>query len=361
MDGPARSTDSTLRMRGDAAGRPEAAPYSDAPSSSLPVLVTGGGGFLGGHIVRKLRARGARVRVFGRRAYPELEALGVDCRRGDLADAEAVRKAVEGCQAVVHTAALPGVWGAYALYHSANYVGTKNVVEAAIAGGANRLVYTSTPSVVHGGAGIEGGDESLPYAKRFLTAYAETKAMAEQFVLDMNSGSFATAAIRPHLIFGPGDTQLIPKLLARARAGKLVRVGGGRNRVSVSYVENVADAHCMLLDSLCPGSVPSGRAYFVNEPEPVNCWDFINRILVGAGLRPVRRGVPYRVAYAGGWVCEKIWAALGREDDPRLTRFLADQLATSHWFRTDRAREDFGWTPAVSLDEGVRRMLAEKA
>ncbi len=323
------------------------------------ILVTGGGGFLGGHIVRKLLARGDRVRVFGRRDYPELRALGVDCRRGDLADADAVRSAVDGCAAAIHTAAIPGVWGRYEIYYNANFLGTKNLIEAALASGLNRFVHTSTPSVVHGGDSIEGGDESLPYPKRFLTPYAATKALAEKLVLGANSPVLATAAIRPHLIFGPGDTQLIPKLLARARAGRLVRVGDGKNLVSVSYVENVADAHLMLLDALRPGQPPSGGTYFVNEPEPVNCWDFINRIVTGCGLPPVTRGIPYRAAYAAGWLCEKIWSTLGREDDPRLTRFLADQLATSHWFRTDRAARDFGWRPAVSLDEGLRRMLAE--
>ncbi len=346
---------STIRLK---PGRPETAAPNGEGASAPPVLVTGGGGFLGGHIVRKLLARGDAVRVFGRRAYPELQALGADCRRGDLADETAVRKAAEGCRAVIHTAAIPGVWGEYRLYYDANYLGTKHVIEAAVAAGMNRMVYTSTPSVVHGGESIAGGDESLPYAKRFLTPYAATKALAEKLVLEMNASEFATAAIRPHLIFGPGDTQLIPKLLDRARRGKLVRVGDGTNLVSVSYVENVADAHILLLDRLVPGAPPAGKAYFVNEPEPVNCWDFINRILAGCGLPAVRRGVPYRLAYAGGWVCEKIWGALGRTDDPRLTRFLADQLATSHWFKTDRARRDFGWEPAVSLDDGLRRTFA---
>ena len=355
MAGFHHSGNSTIRI--DHPGRPSAAPERDA--ADAPVLVTGGGGFLGGHIVRKLLARGDRVRVLGRRYYPELDALGVDCRRGDLADAAVVRKTVDGCRAVIHTAAIPGVWGDYDMYFQANYIGTKNLIEAAIAMGIGRFVHTSTPSVVHGGRDIEGGDESLPYPRHYLTPYASTKAMAERLVLDMNSAGFSTAAIRPHLIFGPGDTQLIPKLLDRARKGKLMRVGDGRNLVSVSYVENVADAHLLLLDSLCPDAATAGQAYFINEPEPVNCWDFINRIVTGSGLPPVRRGVPYRVAYYGGWLCEAVWKALGRKDDPRLTRFLADQLATSHWFRTDKARRDFGWEPAVTLDEGVRRMLAD--
>ena len=321
------------------------------------VLVTGGGGFLGTHIVKRLLARGDMVRVLGRRRYPHLEALGVDCRQGDVADESAVRKAMEGCGAVVHTAAIPGVWGEYKTYYNANYVGTKNIIDAAIANGVRKLVYTSTPSVVHGGRDIEGGDETLPYPEHYLTHYASTKALAEKLVLNMNSGSFATLAIRPHLMFGPGDTQLIPKLLARASAGRLRRVGNGENLVSVSYIENVADAHLLALDTLAPGCAAAGQAYFINEPEPVKCWDFINRIVVGAGLPQITRGVPYRLAYAAGWLCETLYEQMQWQTDPPMTRFLADQLATSHWFRVDKARRDLGWKPMVPLDEGVRRTL----
>ncbi|MCD8138480.1 MAG: NAD-dependent epimerase/dehydratase family protein [Planctomycetaceae bacterium] len=323
------------------------------------ILVTGGGGFLGGHIVDKLLARGEAVRVLGRRDYPRLAERGVECRRVDLADAAGVFAAVQGCDAVIHTAAIPGVWGRYETYYTANFEGARNLVEACLEYGVGRLVYTSTPSVVHGGDGIDGGDESLPYPDHYLTPYAATKALAEKLVLSKNSPAFATVAIRPHLIFGPGDTQLIPKLLARAKTGQLTRVGEGRNLISVSYVENVADAHLAALDRLRPGAALAGRAYFVNEPEPVNCWDFINRIVTGVGLPGVRRAVPYRVAYAAGWLCEKIAALRGQTDDPRLTRFLVTQLGTSHWFRVDAAMRDFGWTPAVPFETGLERMLED--
>ncbi|MCC8179968.1 MAG: NAD-dependent epimerase/dehydratase family protein [Planctomycetes bacterium] len=336
-------------------GRPQAAPNSTAGGV---VLVTGGGGFLGRHIVGKLLARGDRVRVVGRRPYPDLAARGVDCRQLDIADADAVKKAVEGCAAIIHTAAIPGVWGAYAMFHSANYLGSKNIVDAAVAAGIKRLVYTSTPSVVHGGHSIDGGDESLPYPDKYLNPYAATKAQAEKMILNMNSRGLATVSIRPHLIFGPGDNQLIPKLLDRARAGRLMQVGNGENLLSVSYVENVADAHLLALAALDNNPAVAGQAYFINEPEPVNCWDFINRIVVGAGLAKISRKIPYRLAYAAGWLCEKTYAALGKTEDPPMTRFLADQLATSHWFKVDKARRDLSWEPAVSLDEGVERMLA---
>ncbi len=324
------------------------------------ILVTGGGGFLGRHIVRLLTARGDAARVLGRRDYPDLAGQGIDCRRGDVADAAAVHEAAAGCDAIIHAAAIPGVWGDYSLYYAANVVGTQNVVAAARAHGIRRLVYTSTPSVVHGGRGISGGDETLPYPERHLTHYAATKALAERFVLSANSPDLATVAIRPHLMFGPGDTQLIPKLLARAKAGRLRRIGDGKNRISVSYVENVADAHLAALDALSPQSPAAGRAYFVNEPEPVNCWDFINRIVAGAGLPEITRRVPASVAYCAGWLCEKWGNLAGQKTDPLLTRFLVTQLATDHWFTIDAARRDLGWEPRVPLDEGIAIMLRDR-
>lgn len=336
------------------AGRFSAPPVGDG----VPVvLVTGGGGFLGRHIVRRLLANGNRVRVLGRKPYPDLAEAGADCRQGDVADADAVARAMEGVNAVVHTAALPGVWGDYQVYYRTNYLGTKIVLDAALAEGVRKLVYTSTPSVVHGGRSIEGGREALSYPDSFLTHYASTKALAERLVLKMNCHALATCSIRPHLIFGPGDNQLIPKLITRARTGRLRRVGDGRNLVSVSYVENVADAHICALDRLGPDSAVAGQAYFINEPEPVNCWDFINRIVVGSGLKKIERGIPFSIAYAVGWMFEKTYALLGRKDDPLMTRFLATQLATSHWFKTDKAQKELGWKPAVSLDEGVERLL----
>ncbi len=322
-----------------------------------PVLVTGGGGFLGSHIVRRLLARGDPVRILGRRPYPALAGLGAECFQGDVADPDAANRAARGCRAVIHAAAIPGVWGDYQIYYRANYLGTKNILDAAVANGIGKFVYTSTPSVVHGGRDIEGGDESLPYPDRYLTPYAATKALAERLVLGMNRPELATMAIRPHLMFGPGDTQLIPKILARAKIGRLRRVGDGANLVSVAYVENVADAHLLALDKLDPSSPIAGQAYFVNEPEPVNCWTFIDRIVTGAGFKPSKEGVSYPVAYAAGWLCEKVFALLGRKEDPPLTRFLADQLATSHWFRVDKAMRDLGWEPKVNLWEGVERTL----
>ncbi|MDR0362586.1 MAG: NAD-dependent epimerase/dehydratase family protein [Planctomycetota bacterium] len=323
----------------------------------MRVLVTGGGGFLGSHIVDALLRRGLEAKVAGRHRYPHIEAKGVEISVGDLADSESALRAVDGCDAVIHTAAIPGIGVNDEAYRRSNIVATENVIKAAHAHGVRRLVFTSSPSVVHDGHSIKGGDETLPYPARYLTAYARTKAEAEKAILAANGESLSTCAIRPHLVFGPGDAQLIPKLLARARAGRLAQVGNGRNMISICYVENAADAHSLALNALAPGGKAAGQAYFVNEPDPVNCWEFINRIVTGAGLSKITRRVPYPLAYAAGWACETAYSLFRAKADPPLTRFLVSQLATSHWFKIDKARRDLGWEPAVSLDEGVRRFL----
>jgi len=204
--------------------------------AAVTVLVTGGGGFLGGAIVRQLLARGTEVRSFARGDYPGLRERGVDVRRGDLADAEQVLSAVEGCDAILHVAARAGVWGTWKQFWLPNVLGTRHIIEAARHHGVGRLVYTSSPSVVHGKGGIEGGDESLPYPPSYLANYPATKAEAERMVLAANDPELSTVALRPHLIWGPGDPQFLPRLVERSRAGKLAFVGDGNNRIDTTFI-----------------------------------------------------------------------------------------------------------------------------
>lgn len=326
----------------------------------MKVLVTGGGGFLGHHIVEQLLARGDEVRIAARGHYPELEARGVSAVRGDLAEPEVADQAASGMDAVVHVAAKAGVWGPYEAYRRANLVATQNIVEACKKSGVRRLVYTSTPSVVYGDAPIEGGDERLPYPERFLTAYPETKAAAEKLVLAAHTpGALHTVALRPHLVFGPGDPHFVPRLVERARSGQLARVGDGTNRVSVTYVENAAHAHLLALDRLASAEAAAGgKAYFINEPEPVLAWAFIERLLEGAGAPQIRRRISYRTAAFAGGLLEGVHRLFGLETEPKMTRFVAAQLATSHWFRIDAARRDLGYEPKFSLDEALARTFA---
>jgi len=324
----------------------------------MHVLVTGGGGFVGRHVVARLCSRADRVRVLGRRAYPDLAAEGVECVRGDLTDSACVREACQGVDAVFHIGAKAGVWGPYEEYRAINLDGTRNVLDACAAQGVQRLVYTSTPSVVYGRAPIDGGDESLPYPARYLTAYAETKALAERSVIAANgTDGLCTCALRPHLIWGPGDTNLIPRIVERARAGRLVRVGDGQNRISVSYVENIADAHLAACDRLAAGSPVCGQCYFVNDREPVNCWGFIEEVVARVGAPAIRRSLSARSAYCIGAVLECVYRALRLRGEPLMTRFLALQLSTSHWFRIDKAARDLGWEPDVAPAEGLERLV----
>jgi nucleoside-diphosphate-sugar epimerase len=248
------------------------------------------------------------------------------------------------------------VWGTADEYHRANVVGTENVIAACRKHGVSRLVFTSSPSVVTTGHDIAGGDESLPYPRRYLAHYPRSKAAAERLVLGANGPELATVALRPHIVWGPGDNHLIPRLIGRARAGKLRVVGDGTNRTDVTYVDNAAAAHWLAADRLAPDSPVAGKAYFISQGEPVLVWPFINRILGLAGLPPVTRRVPLAAAYAAGVVLEGMYTLTGRTDEPRMTRFLAVQLGTSHWFDISAARGDLGYEPAVSVDEGLRRL-----
>jgi 2-alkyl-3-oxoalkanoate reductase len=322
------------------------------------VLVTGGGGFLGGALVRGLIARGHRVRSFSRGAYPQLEALGVEVQRGDLTDAQAVRRACAGCELVFHNAARAAVWGRYDAFAGPNVTGTENVLEGCCREGVPRLVFTSTASVVFGREDIRGGDESLPYPAHQASPYAATKAEAERMVLAADGAGLRTLALRPHLIWGPGDTQIVPRVVAMARAGKAVRVGDGTNVVDTTYIDNAVDAHLLAARALLGNPRAGGRAFFVSNGEPANLWWLIDRILAEAGLPPVKRAVPARLAIALGAAVGAAHERLHRPGEPRLTRFLAEELATSHWFDIGAARRELGYEPLVSLEEGLRRLGA---
>ncbi|CAN5297306.1 NAD-dependent epimerase/dehydratase family protein [soil metagenome] len=322
----------------------------------MTVLVTGGGGFLGGAVVRMLHARGDHVRSFTRSAYPWLSEIGVEQAHGELADVAAVTAAATDCDAVIHIAAKAGVWGRWDDYLATNVSGTENVIAACKAHGIRKLVHTSTPSVVHTGKDIENGNESLPYAEHFISSYGRSKARAERLLLAANSGELATVALRPHLIWGPGDPHLIPRILARARQGKLRRVGTRDVTVDVTYIDNAATAHVNALDHLNVGSACAGKAYFISNGEPVKLWEFLNRVLAIAGLPPVTRSVPVWLAKLGGRGAETLYKIFRMAGEPAMTRFVATQLSTSHWYDITAAKRDLGYQPAVTIDEGLKRL-----
>jgi nucleoside-diphosphate-sugar epimerase len=322
----------------------------------MKALVTGGGGFLGQAIVRMLIERGDSVRSFSRSAHPELTDLGVEHACGAVEDASAVSEACKGCDIVFHVAAKAGVWGPYDDFYRANVLGTANVIAACREHSIGRLVYTSSPSVVFDGSDMEGVDESVPYPEHFEAFYPQTKAAAERLVLQANDAALATVALRPHLIWGPGDNHLVPRILERGRKGALRKIGTKPCLVDTIYVDNAARAHLQAADRLAVGSPVAGKAYFLSQGEPLPVWEVVNRILAAGKLPPVRRTISPRLAYAAGALLETIYRLFSLPGEPRMTRFLARELSTAHWFDLSAARRDFGYNPQVSFDEGMDRL-----
>ncbi|MDQ3287120.1 MAG: NAD-dependent epimerase/dehydratase family protein [Pseudomonadota bacterium] len=324
----------------------------------MKILVTGGGGFLGQALCRGLVARGHEVVSFNRGRYEALDRMGVAQVQGDLGSREAVIAAAAGCAAIFHNAAKAGAWGPYEEYHRANVVGTENVIAACRAHGIGRLVYTSTPSVTHRATHpVQGGTaDSVPYGEGFKAPYATTKKLAEQAVLAVNGATLAVVALRPRLIWGVGDNQLLPRLVERARAGRLRFVGDGENLMDSTYIDNAAQAHFDAFEHLAPGSACAGRAYFISNGEPRSVRETVNGLLMAAGAPPVTKTISFPVAYAAGAVCEGLWHALPLKGEPPMTRFLAEQLVTAHWYDMTPAKRDFGYVPAVSTGEGLARL-----
>jgi 2-alkyl-3-oxoalkanoate reductase len=327
--------------------------------SRVKALVTGGGGFLGQNLVRALLARGDGVRVLGRSAYPELEKLGVECVRGDVREVGAVDAAVRGVDSVFHIAARVGYWGPREEYVTTNVGGTRNVIEACRKHRVPRLVYTSTPSVVIGpGSRLEGVDETTPYPEKHLNDYGSTKAEAEASVLAANGGALATVALRPHFIYGPGDPQIVPRLIDNARRGTLVRIGDGTNKVDVTYIDNCVSAHLLAHDALIkPGSPAAGQAYFIGDPDPVVLWDFVERVLRAFDAPPIKRRLSFGAAHGIGAAVEGIFRLFGVQREPPIARSVAVIMGTSHYFSHAKARRDFGYDPAITTDEGLRRTV----
>ena len=324
----------------------------------MRVLVTGGGGFLGQALCRGLVERGHEVSSFSRGHYPELDALGVRQLRGDLADRDAVIAACAGMDAVLHNAARAGAWGSYDSYHRANVMGTGNVLAGCREHFVPRLVYTSTPSVTHRATHpVEGGTaDTVPYGEDLKAPYAATKLIAEKIVLAASDETLATVALRPRLIWGPGDNHLLPGLAGRARAGRLRFVGDGRNRIDTTYIDNAAQAHFDALEHLAVGAACAGRAYFISNGEPMAMRDIVNALLRAMGAPEVERTIPFGLAYAAGAVCEAAWPLLRLKGEPPITRFLAEQLSTTHWYDMAPATRDFGYVPRVSIAEGLERL-----
>ena len=323
----------------------------------MRVLVTGGNGFLGRAICARLVEHGHEVGSVSRRPAPELEELGVHDLRCDLGDADRVRGLLQGWEAVVHTAARVGIFGPREEFFRVNLEGTRNLLEESLRAGVGRFVHTSTPSVCFDGQGHVNADEKTPYAKRFLAAYPESKALAERLVRTANSKALSTCVLRPHLIFGPGDPHLVPRLIARGQARRLVQVGEGTNRVSLCWIDNAAGAHVDALERLEPGARHAGSAYFVAQEDPVVLWEWIGELFERLDVPPVRRRISRRLAYGLGGALETLWNLTGRTSEPPMTRFLALQLASDHSYDMAPAKRDFGYRERVSMSAATERLI----
>lgn len=323
----------------------------------MKALVTGGGGFLGSRIASMLHERGDDVTVLGRNHYPHHDQAGIKCIRADITDASAVTTACVGQDVVFHVAALADLWGPRRAFERINVGGTRAVIAACRKADVKKLIYTSSPSVVFGSEPLCDVDESTPYPTKYLAHYPRTKAIAERDVLGANSNQLATIALRPHLIWGPGDRHLIPRVVERAKKGQLIQVGDGQNLVDITYIDNAGQAHIQAADRLEPAAPCAGRAYFISQGEPVALWPWLAEILSAVGVPAITRRMSRIAAHRIGTVLEMLhFLGLGGRE-PRMTRFLASQLAKSHYFSIIAARRDLGYEPTVSTAAGLDRLI----
>jgi len=332
---------------------------SQTPNPELRVLVTGGTGFLGRKLVERLLEEGRNVSILSRSTASDLQARGVKFVNTSLDDASAVESACAGIETIFHVAARVGVWGPYDEFFQTNVLGTRALLAGAKKHGVKSFIHTSTPSVVYNGCDHRGSDESLMLTTDCPSPYPLTKAIAEREVLAANSDKLRTVALRPHLIWGVGDPHLVPRVLARAKAGKLHIIGNGQNRVDMVHVNNAVDAHLLAEQALKRRDArAAGHAYFITNDEPVILWAWINKLLTALGEPPVTKKIPLGAASAFGAVCETLWRISRKSSEPPMTRFVAKELASDHWFSLDAAKRDLNYVPRVGMADGTAELIA---
>jgi nucleoside-diphosphate-sugar epimerase len=324
----------------------------------MKALVTGGGGFLGRAIAILLLQRGDEVTSFARGEYPGLRDAGIHVVRGDIQDLDAITQACTDVDTVFHVAAKAGLWGTWDSFYGVNVKGTANVVAACQANNITRLVYTSSPSVIFDGKDQCGIDETYPYPSRYENPYPHTKALGEQLVIKANDSNLATVSLRPHLIFGPMDNHLLPNLIARAKAGKVPQVGDGTNRVDLTYIDDAARAHLLAADALSPSTPVAGNVYFITQDEPVVLWTWVKSLLMVLDIQPIRLKLPLWLARFAGAILVATHKGLNLSGEPRITPFLASELAQNHYYDISKAKHDFDYRPVYSMAEATTRTVA---
>ena len=323
----------------------------------MKILITGGGGFLGRTILQQLLPQHHELKILARSSYPEIEALGVQCIQADIQNPESLKGHFDGIDVVIHTAAKAGVWGPKEAYFGINVAGTQNVLAAAKAGGVKTFVHCSSPSAVWSGADESGLSETdCPYPDSYLAHYPESKAEAEKIVLAANGDDFKTTALRPHLIWGARDPHLVPRLLERHH--RLRIIGPGRNKVGLTHVSNAAHAHVLAMKELLAEGKNAGKAYFITDLEPVVIWDWVNTLYQALDKKPVTRQISRQTATRIGGVLEWLWRTFGLSGEPPMTRFVAGQLSTDHYYDLSAAQSDFGYHPHPDAAKGWDEMIA---
>lgn len=319
------------------------------------VVVTGGSGFVGKALCRALRREGFDVLSLSRRPVPELEAEGVRSFCGDLTSPGfPYDELLTGVYAVFHTAAHVQMWGRSEEFFRVNVEVTRRILDASERVGCPFLIFTSSPSVVAADGDLRGVDESTPYPKTYRAWYPATKAQAEQEVLSRGkTGPLKTVSLRPHLIFGPGDTNLIPTIIERARCGRLPIIGRGTNLVDVTYIEDCVAAHLCALKALEKDETVSGEPFFISQGEPVGLWSFIDEVLARAGIARLTKRLDPRVAFVIASLLERICRVLPHHPEPPLTTFLVKEMSSDHYFSISRAREKLGYTPRFSVAQAL--------
>jgi nucleoside-diphosphate-sugar epimerase len=322
----------------------------------MNVLVTGGGGFMGMALIKRLIKEGHRVTSFSRGEYPLHWALGINTVQADIRNMEALEKACKKRDVVFHLAAKVGIWGDYDDYYSTNVTGTQNVINACKKQGVKRIVFTSSSSVVFDGADLDGIDETHPYPEKHGSHYTATKAKAEQLIIEANSDTLKTISLRPHLVWGPYDAHLIPGILKRASSGRLRRIGDREHFIDTTYIDNMIDAILLAAEALETKKEASGRNFFITNGEPARVWDFINSIIQIAGHKPIQKKIPEKAALFAAGVAEWFHRIFKAKSEPFITQFAIKELCTNHWFDISSAKEILGYNPRVSYAEGFKHL-----
>lgn len=325
----------------------------------MKVLVTGGSGFLGKALCKKLHDLGNEVSYLSRSESNELKALNIIWIQGDISDVSVALLATKGQNAVFHTAALAGYWGKREDYFKTNVEGTENIINGCLKNQVPHLIFTSSPSIIFNGKDLVNVNESIDYPKNHLCFYSETKCLAEKLILENNKNGLKTISLRPHLIWGPGDNHLIPRVIASAKDERLKIVGDGLNKVDMIYIDNAVQGHIDAWAGLINMMHCDGKSYFISDDAPIELWPWINNLLRELSIPPITKKVSYKVAYGVGACLEIIYKLLVMEGEPPMTRFLAQSLAKHHYFDCRNAKRDFNYKTVVSSEDALRRTIID--